>query len=460
MDKFFSNLGKGGKNDAKKNDAKKKDEEEKRAEKWQGGFGELKSETDKQQKSSGGGGGGKNTDGKSKNGSNVFTNAGASIKDALGKIDLSNHNKSKIPSKGGQSLGGSRPGLVLSICLDQPGPLGIQVEKSKSNQAFAVVSACVPKSQAERAGLKLGDIVCYSGTNGEREIPYDKFVASAKSGSRPLKFDVRRIESSVLSGGGGGGGSADAFARKQAMIAAAEARDAKHKATQKAIPKTEKRTFTVDPSADTIYEYDGTNETEETRRAVAAAKQSEKKNAERLGYNPYETNKMTSVQARTAAMAAAYGDINAGNANGVGETPSPGRVNKPSDPTTTTPPEFDHAFSILVTSNADHAAVLNSSSIMRKLINNAITKGQQGDEEASSKFRRVRLSNPKIKEAITDVQGALELMLCVGFVLSENIEDSETYLVYPPGEKGASWLGDAMAVMQSYENGGITTEKI
>lgn len=459
MDKFFSNLGKGGKNDAKKNDAKKNDKEEKRAENWQGGFGELKPETGKQHNgmSSGGGGGGNNTDGKSKNINNVFSNAGAGIKDALGKIDLSISNKSKIHSKGGQSLGGSRPGVVLSICLDQPGPLGLVIEKSKSNQAFAVVAACVPKSQAELAGLKLGDIVCYPGTNGEREVPYDKFVASAKSGSRPVKFDVRRIESSILSGGGGGGGSADAFARKQAMIAAAEARDAKHKATQKPIPKTEKRTFTVVPSEETIYEYDGSNETEDTRRAVAAAKQSEKKDAERLGYNPYETNTMTSGQARTATVAASCGDIIAGNK---GETPSPGSVNKPSDPTTKTPPEFDHAFSILATSNADHAAVLNSSSIMRKLINNAITKGQQGDEEASSKFRRVRLSNPKIKEAITDVQGALELMLCVGFILSENDEDGETYLVYPPGEKGASWLGDAMAVMQSYENGGITTEKI
>jgi hypothetical protein len=93
---------------------------------------------------------------------------------------------------------------------------------------------------------------------------------------------------------------------------------------------------------------------------------------------------------------------------------------------------------------------------MRTLINNAITKGQQGDEETSSKFRRVRLSNQKIKEAIADVQGALELMLCVGFVLSENDGDGETYLVYPPGEKGASWITDALEAMASYENGGMT----
>jgi len=443
MDKFFGK---------KKNDKKNESKEDKRAASWQGGFGELKPENGTQKKGvdpPGNTSGGNNVNGSNNN--NVFANAGAGIKDAFSKIDLS---KSKIPTKGGQSLGGARPGVVLSICLDQPGPLGLDIEKSKSNKGFAVIAKCVPKSQAEQAGLRRGDIVCYPGTNGEQEVPYEKFVATARSGTRPMKFDVRRIESSIVSGG-----SADAFARKQAMIAAAEARDAKHKATQKAIPKSDKRTFSVDPTTETIYEYDETNETDETRRAVAAAKKSEKKDAERLGYNPYETNKMTSGQARNATVAVACGDINAGTATGSSrgeDATSLGRVKKPNDPTTVLPPEFDSAFSVLVTSNPDNDAVLSSLKVMRTLISNAITKGQQGDEETSSKFRRVRLSNQKIKEAIADVQGALELMLCVGFVLSENDSDGETYLVYPPGEKGASWLTDALESMASYENGGMT----
>ena len=446
MDKFFGKK----KNDAKKNESK----EDKRAASWQGGFGELKPENGTQKKGvdpPGNTSGGNNVNGSTNNINNVFANAGAGIKDAFSKIDLKS---SKIPTKGGQSLGGARPGVVLSICLDQPGPLGLDIEKSKSNKGFAVIAKCMPKSQAEQAGLRRGDIVCYPGTNGEQEVPYEKFVATARSGTRPMKFDVRRIETSIVSGG-----SADAFARKQAMIAAAEARDAKHKATQKAIPKSERRTFSVDPTTETIYEYDETNETDETRRAVAAAKKSEKKDAERLGYNPYETNKMTSGQARNATVAVACGDINAGTATGSSrgeDATSIGRVKKPNDPTTVLPPEFDSAFSVLVTSNPDNDAVLSSLKVMRTLISNAITKGQQGDEETSSKFRRVRLSNQKIKEAIADVQGALELMLCVGFVLSENDIDGETYLVYPPGEKGASWLTDALESMASYENGGMT----
>ena len=90
---------------------------------------------------------------------------------------------------------------------------------------------------------------------------------------------------------------------------------------------------------------------------------------------------------------------------------------------------------------------------MRKLIANATTKGQLDGEDAV-KFRRIRLSNPKIKQVITDVQGALELMMAVGFVLSENEEDGETYLVYPPDIGPSEWLGKALERMETYERGG------
>ena len=42
----------------------------------------------------------------------------------------------------------------------------------------------------------------------------------------------------------------------------------------------------------------------------------------------------------------------------------------------------------------------------------------------------------------------------MGFVLSENDEDGETYLVFSPGEKGAEWLGSALERMEAYERGG------
>jgi len=463
MDKFFSNLGKGGGDKKKKSDSNNNKPQRGKDESnnsWQGGRSggmdsiKKKSANPVSRIAAGGGGGGNRTtdNGGNTANNNIFEKAGAGINEFFNKQNKAANNRG-----GGQSLGGTKPGRVLSVSLGN-GPLGMEVEKRKTSQATAIILGIIPNGQADKAGLKRGDIVCHPGSNGNEEIRYDQFVAMAKSGRRPLRFDVRRIESSILSGvdgkTGGGRVSADYIARKQAVVAAAEARDAKHKAKQKPIPRSEKRM--MDQKPEKIYDHHQAEVSDETRRAMAAVKQAEREDAVNLGYNPYEAKAMTSGQARTATVAMTQGEISAGNAPPqMAANVSPGRVNKPKDPVKTgkpPPPEFEHAFSTLVTSNYDHAAVLKSLSIMRKLINNATTKGQQGNDETSSKFRRVRLTNPKIKEAIADVNGALELMMCTGFVLSESDADGETYLVFPPGEKGSSWLSSALAMMESYEN--------
>lgn len=61
----------------------------------------------------------------------------------------------------------------------------------------------------------------------------------AKSGQRPVVFDVRRIQTKTA--GTTNTRSADAFAKKQAVIAAAEAREKAHKAKSKPVPKGEKK---------------------------------------------------------------------------------------------------------------------------------------------------------------------------------------------------------------------------
>ena len=453
MEKFLSNLRGDG---DKKDDAKKGG-----SEKWRGGSSDmdaLKKKNSSTASKVGNAVSGVGSKGSAGNNNNVFANAGKNINDAFGKIDLFNNNKQKAASKGGARLGGTLPGIVISISLSEQGPLGLEVEKRKNSDKTTIISRVIPDSQAQRAGLQRGDIVCYPG--GEEEYAYNQFVSLAKSGKRPLRFDVRRIESSVFGGGNtdnNGGGkkvSADAAARKQAMIAAAEAREAKFKA--KTAP-TKPKPVPKSTSADKLQHFAHTNEveSEETKRAINLANAGERADAEALGYNPYEAKAMTAGQARTATVAAAKGDISAENAPskiGGGAMASPGLTNPPTDPAASPlDPAFEHAFQTLVTSNAEHSAVLKSLKVMRTLITNAITKGQQGDDETSSKFRRVRLSNPKIKDAITDMSGALELMMCVGFILSENEEDSETYLVYPPGDTGPDWLQIGLERMESYE---------
>lgn len=54
-------------------------------------------------------------------------------------------------------------------------------------------------------------------------------------------------------------------------------------------------------------------------------------------------------------------------------------------------------------------------------------------EPENEKFRRVRMSNPKIKEAVGEVNGGLELLRCVGFNLGE--EEGEVWATMPKPEK-------------------------
>lgn len=367
----------------------------------------------------------------------------------------------------GKSLGGGLPGKVIEVQLGEPGPLGIKIEKRPGTNS-AIVSMIVEGSQAEKAGLQRGDILCFQGSNGSEEILYDMFRELAASDQRPLCFEVRRVETKASKGGSTGGASgsnntsAEAYARKQAMIAAAEKREKAAKARMKPLPKASKDLPTLRSTADRhreeaerlakLSEQDPENYSEASKKAAAAAKEQEAKLAAELGYNPYETSKATAGQARKATVANTHGSMSSG-----------GDSNTDSIPTTAPPPElpaasekedinlspdFQHAFEVCVTSN-DSEAVKSSFGILRKLITNATTKGQQADEAAAQKFRKVRLANAKIKAAIVDVEGALDLMMSVGFQLGE--EDGESVLTFPYGFKGENWLSEGLSDMEKYE---------
>jgi len=372
---------------------------------------------------------------------------------------------------GGQALGGTAPGRVISISLPEPGALGLKVEKRPNDQRTAIVSEVLPNSQAEKAGLMRGDILCHPSSNGADEILYKDFLRMAASDQRPLVFEVRRIDTvhaNSSTAGTSKPSTADAYARKKAVMAAAEARDRANKAKSKPISRKggdsrpEKQREGV-PASCEQGDIDAPM-SEEAKRAVAAAKAGEAAYAAELGYNPYETNKMTAGQAKTATVAVAHGGVDAGKLVEDGGVPSqlppPGATQAPPNPTRSVEdesfkpinPQFDDAFVTITCGNTDNEAATKSIATMRKLIVNATTKGQNDADESSSKFRRVRLTNPKIKCVITDVHGALELMLSVGFVLSE--EDGETFLVYPLVDSVADWLPLALERMEGYAKGG------
>lgn len=359
----------------------------------------------------------------------------------------------------GQSLGGSKPGAVIDMVLVEQGPLGIHIEKNTGNAASAIVGSVVPGTQAERAGLKRGDVLCFAGSNGQDEIPYEMFLDMARSGQRPIHLEARRFESKPLAKPSV---SADAETRRRAMIAAAEAREKKHKSQTKTIKHVTKSTLLKQQQQEQqapLTEEQLRPQTEASRQAIEAAKRGEADLTAALGYNPYEVVKKTAGQARSATTATQHGSIQAapgsGNANASGGAiPA---VAPPANPTSALddvaelPTDFREALAEVV-AFGDAEAAKNGLKIARTLAKNATTKGQQtGDAEKAEKFRKVRLANPKIRAAIVDVPGNLHMLLAIGFQLTEDAATNESLLVFPPFHNGPDWLPRALRAMEDRE---------
>lgn len=233
----------------------------------------------------------------------------------------------------GQSLGGGRPGEVIKVSLSEQGPLGIKVEKTR--QGGAIVSAVQPNTQAAGAGLQRGDIVCFPGSDGTEEMLYDQFMAWAMSDQRPFMFDVRRIKGAAgyTSSSSPVGGatksskgkrptSADDYARRQAVIAAAEARNKAHRAKSRPVgeihdkTKTKNAFMSTDERNRMEVEKKGRLEelerqgpqSETSRQAVEAAKRQEADTVQRMGFNMYEVGKMTGDRAKNATVDVKHGD--------------------------------------------------------------------------------------------------------------------------------------------------------
>ena len=138
---------------------------------------------DDKKKSGGSGGNNNNNRNRNNNNNNNNNNPLANIRKNLEQLGKPSAPKMKGP---GHSLGGAKPGTVCPIRLDQPGSLGVRVERRSNHSASAIVSAVVEGSQAEAAGLVRGDVLCVAGSNGQDEMPYAVFLDLARSPQRPI----------------------------------------------------------------------------------------------------------------------------------------------------------------------------------------------------------------------------------------------------------------------------------
>ena len=421
-----------------------------------------------------------------------FDKLGKDVQKVINKDNSNNHRG------GGQALGGSKPGKLISdIYIVDQGAIGIKLENTANNSA--IVASVTPDSIAESIGLQRGDVICHPETNGTKEMLYQEFLTLIKSSSRPIRIDVRRVidinaknknasASAMAAVANSGNRRADVDARRQAVIAAAEERNSKHKAKSRPIPKKKGGKIVEELTPEQLQKIELLKEenikrnavqmankpmSEEAKKAVEAAKYDEAKHAQQLGYNPYEVRKVTAGQASSASVAMTHGAITAGNGSGgdIGLSaapPSSTSIPVVQPPTNSMIPAtetrntsnqpgnkpidtvFDEAFNELLHSNHtdnDTEQISKSLRILRKLILNA-TKAPVNDPK-----RNVRISEPNnlIKSCVIDRNGAIELLMSVGFVMSEI--DSKTFLVYNGGEDGEamSWLSPALEKMEAYE---------
>lgn len=71
-----------------------------------------------------------------------------------------------------------------------------------------------------------------------------------------------------------------------------------------------------------------------------------------------------------------------------------------------------------------------------------------GREPENVKFRKIRMSNPKINEAVGDVTGGVELLSFLGFELKE--ENEETWaLMETPAEEQINLIKKAVVLLES-----------
>lgn len=419
-----------------------------------------------------------------------FDKIGKDVQKAINKNNNQSNNRG-----GGQALGGSKPGKLLSdIYIVDQGPIGIKLENTSQNHA--IVASVSPGSIAESVGLQRGDIICHPDCNGMKEMLYNEFLAKAKSSERPIRIDVRRLAIPAKTAAAAAASSnkntnmrADAESRRLAVIAAAEERNSKHKAKTRPIPKKKGGKIIDELTPEQLQKIELQKEenmkrnaihmankplSDEAKKAIQAAKFDEAKHAAELGYNPYEVRKVTAGQASTASVAMAHGAINAGSGSGGttgSSSPSIPSVQPPtnamiplSETTSTTKPQykpinsvFDEAFKELTNSNnsdSNNEKISKSLRILRKLIANATSASSPNDPK-----RNVRMSEPNnlIKSCVIEMNGAVELLMSVGFIMSEI--DGKTFLVYSDedddgdgnGGGTASWLSDALVKMEEYE---------
>lgn len=298
-----------------------------------------------------------------------------------------------------------------SVTFSDYRALGMKVEKS--SHGHAIITDIIPGSRAESSGLQKGDLLCQNDTNFGVILSYMQFLQLLSSSVRSLTLTVRQPTD------------------------------------------LEKKTFEEEKAnmQERLIHEPGVQIrplTEQARKVIQSVKKKRQEHPFSLGHYAHEIKNLSADREKNKTISM----LQSNSIN----------VEVPSMSICTTPAgknmeefsnfdkleeDFNSAFSMFVERNIKNSNMSRSLHIMKELIVNATTKGQEL-KEGSEQFRKVRLSNPKIEKLLVNVGGALDVMRCLGFKLDKDNGD-ESCLVYPEGKGGYGWLNKGLERMGEYE---------
>lgn len=87
---------------------------------------------------------------------------------------------------------------------------------------------------------------------------------------------------------------------------------------------------------------------------------------------------------------------------------------------------------------------IQKNKVCLETIQKMLSNIQKNPNEA--KFRCIRLSNTAFRTKIAEIEGGLEVMLCSGFILSE--EDNETFLLHNSEESNEKLLQFTLHIVE------------
>ncbi|XP_072973717.1 plant UBX domain-containing protein 2 [Typha angustifolia] len=158
--------------------------------------------------------------------------------------------------------------------------------------------------------------------------------------------------------------------------------------------------------------------------------------------NPFSSSSSSSFKGQGKVLGSSVNSPNPHPSRLVPPNPTPKRPN-PIPPAAPNPRRSEIAMRVgeFLAAGPDEAAV----EVVRKLL------GNLAKDPGNEKFRRIRMGNPKIREAIGDGKGGLEVFECVGFRVGE--EGGEIWAAMEkPNEEQIGLIREALSLLERWRS--------